>query len=115
MAQLTVEQVEKVERLCGFSIFSSVVRNQLTTDYTQTVVDRVLEIFTELDNIDALLRDAQSTSFVVESRGAKLSYLSHVKHLKLEGSNLLKELAYILNIEVIYNKYSPKKSTVSYW
>jgi len=117
MAQLTLATVEKVERLCGYSVFSSVVRNQLTSEYTQTIVDRALEILDELDNIDLLLKDALSTSFVTESRGSKLSYAAHVRHLKSEGTRLLNELTNLLSIGVEYNKYSPisKKNSYYYW
>jgi hypothetical protein len=116
MAQFTIEDVEKIERITGHSVFSDVVRNQLTSEFTQTVVDRALEILIELDNIDLLLKDALSTSFVTESRGSKLSYSAHVNHLKIEGTRLLKELTHLVSIEVKYNKYAPKKSnTISYW
>lgn len=115
MAQFTLSQIETFERLLGYSIFSDVVRNQLTSDYTQTVVDRALEIITELENVDLLLKEARETSYVTESRGAKLSYSQHVNHIKSEGSRLLQELAYILKIDVIFNRYLNKKKPISYW
>ncbi|UKO99368.1 hypothetical protein [Nostoc sp. UHCC 0870] len=115
MAQFTTSQIELVERLTGHSIFTELVRNQLTSEYTETVVERALEIITEIESLDLLLKEARETSYVTESRGSKLSYSLHVKHLKGEGSRLLKELAYILKIDVIYNKYIGNKKSTSYW
>jgi hypothetical protein len=117
MTQFSTTQIEAIELITGHSIATDlVVREQLSSDYTQTTVDRVVEILAELTSLELLLKEARETSFVTESRGSKLSYSQHIKHLRLEASNLVKELAYITKINVEFNKYnSSKKATTSYW
>nr|WP_322686614.1 hypothetical protein [Nostoc sp. DedQUE07]MDZ8133235.1 hypothetical protein [Nostoc sp. DedQUE07] len=118
MAQFTTVQAEEFERILGFFEFSSLIRTELTSNYSDTVIDRTLSILDELVSIDSLLKESLETSFVQESRGSKLSYRSHVAHLKSEGTRLLTELGQLLRVGVNYNKYSPNKkrnSTASYW
>jgi hypothetical protein len=115
MPLLDTSQIEKIEMLTGHSIFSDPVRTQLESDYNQTVILRVITILYELTNLDNLLKEARETSFVTESRGSKLSYSQHIKHLRLEASSLVKELAYITKINVEFNKYSSHKKATSYY
>ncbi|NEU81491.1 hypothetical protein [Nostoc sp. UIC 10630] len=119
MAQFTTVQAEEFERILGFFAFSSLIRTELTSNYSDTVVDRTLTILDELVIIDDLLKEALSLSYVKESRGqTKFSYSSHVAHLKSEGTRLLTELGQLLKVGVHYNKYSPiskRNSTVAYW
>ncbi|BAY64982.1 hypothetical protein NIES22_50830 [Calothrix brevissima NIES-22] len=96
------------------SPISSVVHSQLSTNFTQVVYDRAVAILTDLDDINAKLKEATDTSYVTESRGSKLSYSQHVRHLKSEATRLLKELAHILSVDVAFNIYfsnTPK----AYW
>lgn len=120
MNQFTQSEIETIERVTGHSIFTDVVREQLSSEYTTTVINRAQDILTELANIDSLLLDALSYSFVLENRSSKLSYNNHVRHLKSEGTRLLQELVHMLKIDLIYNKYTKSYSkstpnTVSYW
>nr|WP_322719582.1 hypothetical protein [Nostoc sp. ChiQUE02]MDZ8232618.1 hypothetical protein [Nostoc sp. ChiQUE02] len=118
MTQFTIPQIEEFERILGFFVFDTTVRNGLTSEYSDTTIDRTLTILDELVSIDNLLKESLETSFVKESRGSKLSYSSHVAHLKSEGTRLLTELGQLLRVGVNYNKYSPNKkrnSTAAYW
>ncbi|MEH1858036.1 MAG: hypothetical protein V7L21_08545 [Nostoc sp.] len=118
MTQFTTVQAEEFERILGYFEFSSLIRTELTSNYSDTVIDRTLSILDELAGIDNLLKESLETSFVQESRGSKLSYSSHVAHLKSEGTRLLTELGQLLRVGVNYNKYSPNKkrnSTAAYW
>ncbi|MEH1957672.1 hypothetical protein [Nostoc sp.] len=118
MAQFTTIQAEEFERILGFFESNNSVRNSLTSQYSDTVIDRALTILDELVGIDDLLKESLETSFVKESRGSKLSYSSHVAHLKSEGTRLLNELGQLLRVGVNYNKYSfnsKRTSTVAYW
>ncbi|MEA5625310.1 hypothetical protein [Nostoc sp. UHCC 0251] len=116
MTQFTTSQIEEFERILGFFVFDTTVRNSLTSQFPDTVVDRALTILDELVSVDSLLKESLETSFVRESRGSKLSYSSHVAHLKSEGTRLLTELGQLLVVGVKYNKYSPnKRNTIAYW
>ncbi|MEH2093991.1 hypothetical protein [Nostoc sp.] len=119
MTQFTTVQAEEFERILGFFESSSLIRTELTSNYSDTVVDRTLAILDELVGIDDLLKEALSLSYVKESRGqTKFSYSSHVAHLKSEGTRLLIELGRLLRVGVEFNKYLPDKksnSTVAYW
>lgn len=115
MANFTSTQVEKLEMTLGYNApISSVVHTQLSTNFPQVVYDRALAILDDLDAVNAKLKEATDTSYVLESRGAKLSYAQHVRHLKSEGSRLLRELAHILSVDFVFNPYS-STSSKSYW
>lgn len=118
MNQFTQAEIELIERVTGHSIYTDVIREQLSSEYTETVIETAKTILADLSNIDLLIKDALSYSFVLENRQSKLSYSNHIKHLKSEGTRLLNELAHILKISVNYNKYtgtSYNRNTVSYW
>ncbi|MEH1966750.1 hypothetical protein [Nostoc sp.] len=117
MTQFTIPQIEEFERILGFFVFDTTVRNSLTSQYSDTVMDRTLTILDELVSVDNLLKESLESSFVMESRGSKLSYSSHVAHLKSEGTRLLTELGQLLVVGVNYNKYSPnsRRNTIAYW
>jgi hypothetical protein len=116
MTLLNSNQIEKIELLTGHSIFSDAVRTQLSSDYNQTIIDRVVEILGELVSLELLLKEAREASFVMGFIGAKLSYSQYIKHLRLEAFSLVQELAYITQINVEFNKYnSSKKVMSSYW
>ncbi|BAY23721.1 hypothetical protein NIES2100_35130 [Calothrix sp. NIES-2100] len=115
MANFTTTQVEKLEMVLGYNApIASVVHSQLSTNFPQVVYDRALVILDDLDAINAKLKEAMDTSYVTESRSTKLSYAQHVRHLKSEGSRLLRELAHILCVAVEYNPYSINLPKV-YW
>lgn len=115
MANFTTTQIEKIEMVLGYnSPISDVVHTQLSTDFPQVVYDRAVVILADLDDINAKLKEATDTSYVTESRGSKLSYGQHVRHLKSEATRLLKELAHILSVDVAFNKYSSNTSKY-YW
>jgi hypothetical protein len=115
MANFTSPQIEQIEMVLGYSNpISSTIHTQLSTTYTQVVYDRALAILTDLDDINIKLKEATDTSYVTESRGSKLSYSQHVRHLKSEATRLLKELAHILSVELAFNRYSPCQPK-SYW
>jgi predicted RNA methylase len=116
MAQLTLGDIEKIEMVTGHSILSTLVRTQLTTEYTQPVIDRVLEILDELVVVDNQLKEAVSLSFVTASRESKLNYSLNLRQIKREGTRILMEMCRLLSISLAYNKYeSTSKSTVAYW
>ncbi|MBD2457973.1 hypothetical protein H6G80_28400 [Nostoc sp. FACHB-87] len=116
MAVLSQDQIERIELLCGYAQFQSLTRSQLQLDFTQSVVDRVAEILSQLDTIDAQLVQVREDNYVTESRGTKLNYAYHTKQLRLSGLNLLKELASILGITLLKNRYLPGDYTnISYW
>ncbi len=117
MTQFTTVQVEEVERVLGYSVINTTVRSRLVSDYTDTIIDRALTILDELVNIDNLLKESLGTSFVLESRGSKLNYRSHVAHLKSEGTRLLNELGQVLIVGVNFDKYSSNSQvkSLAYW
>lgn len=115
MANFTSTEIEKIEMVLGYnSPISPIVHTQLSTNFTQVVYDRALVILTDLDDLNAKLKEATDTSYVTESRGSKLSYAQHVRHLKSEATRLLKELAHILSVDLAFNKYS-SNTPKAYW
>ncbi|MFS0515140.1 hypothetical protein ACEYW6_10505 [Nostoc sp. UIC 10607] len=117
MTQFTIPQIEEFERILGFFVFDTTVRNGLASEYSDTTIDRTLTILDELVSIDNLLKESLDTSYVRGSGGLKLSYNSHVAHLKSEGTRLLNELGQLLRVGVNFNKYSPnsRRNTIAYW
>ncbi|ANV88489.1 hypothetical protein [Picosynechococcus sp. PCC 7117] len=118
---LSQSQIENIERIAGYQTVDLVVRDKLSSPYSQAIYDQVIKLIDQLEQIDLLLDEALDTSFVRESGRSKLSYGAHVRHLKSEGTRLLMELTHILDISIRYNKYNPSPSvnrvspTVSYW
>jgi hypothetical protein len=112
-------EIEHLERILGYVTLDPDIRAKLSVTFTDNIVYRCKAIMVELDEIDVLLKDATAYSFVIESKESKLAYANHIKHLKIQGSRLLKELAYNTQVEVKYDKYTDikdySKSTVSYW
>lgn len=116
MPNFTQTQIEKLELLTGHSNYSTLVRDRLTLDYSAAVIEQVEGLIVEIASIDALLKEARDTSFVMESRGSRLSYSQHVAHLKAEGTRALRELVQLLDISLAYNKYAPRRtSSKNYW
>lgn len=115
MTNLTELEIEKIERLLGFSSRDLVVYDKLIESKTTDVYDRVIEIFTSISKIELLLNEALEFSLIDSSRAGKINYKQHIHHLRLEGRNLLEELASILDIYVRKNKFGGEKKTVSYW
>jgi hypothetical protein len=117
MAQFTTTQVEQLEMLLGYANSITLVHNRLSSPYSQSIYDRSIEIVAELGNIDSLLSGSNSSldvAYVVEARSSKLSYTKQIAILKSTGSRLLRELAYLLSVQLVFNKYS-SGSTVAYW
>lgn len=117
MAVLSQEQIERVELLCGYAQFQTLTRTQLQSDFTQAVIDRTVEILSQLDTIDAQLIQVREDNYVTESRGTKLNYAYHTKQLKISGFNLLLELASILGITLLKNRYilTGDYTNINYW
>ncbi|MGJ3244945.1 MAG: hypothetical protein ACFE0I_02590 [Elainellaceae cyanobacterium] len=82
--------------------------------YPQEYIDRIEEILTELNEIDAALKSARGKSMARKVEGLELSYGQHVMNLKSDGSNLLHEIASILNVSIARNKYSMSRSILHY-
>lgn len=117
MAQFTSTQVEQLEMLLGYANSITLVHSRLSSIYSQSIYDRSVEIVAELGNIDSLLSGSNSSldvAYVVEARSSKLSYVQQMSMLKSTGSRLLRELAYLLSVQLAFNKYSGS-SSISYW
>lgn len=117
MPQLNSDTIEEVILALGFTDAPHIVDTRLQQEYTSTTISQVNKLLAQLNQVDILLNEALSTSYVEASRSTKLNYAAHVNHLNKQGSSYLKELANHLGVYVNYNKYSKsnKTSTVSYW
>lgn len=79
--------------------------DHLASDFSDATVARVTEILNELANIDTLLSQARSESMADGTRRVSLNYGRHIKHLRLDGWEYLKELGYMLGVEVRNSRY----------
>ena len=82
--------------------------------------NRVVEILDEIDEIDNQLREVRKESMTIKVDDISVNYNLHVNHLKSEGSRLLRELAFSVNVPLVLNrstggKYSSRYSVVSYY
>jgi hypothetical protein len=96
----------------------AVIRRHLENEFADVLVDRALEILTELVDIDTKLKAATQDSYATEVRNVKLNYAFHINHLKSNATALLEELSNLTDVPLKKNKYFPKSlssSYISYW
>ncbi|HEY9629367.1 MAG TPA: hypothetical protein V6C84_18850 [Coleofasciculaceae cyanobacterium] len=117
MTLLTQTQIDKIQVLAGYSAYPILVVQQLAGPYVQVAVDRVDAIILELADIDTQLRDLRPDSLAIEVQGMKLNFNQQRAILKQDGSQLLKELAQLMAISIVYNKYASSSACQSphYW
>lgn len=82
----------------------------------------VTELCQQLDNVDSLLENFLADSMAVKVGDLSLDYRNHHVTLLLEGSRLLKRLARVVGLDIIYDPYKSQmeasESTLqvrSYW
>lgn len=116
MTYLTPLQVEQVTTLLGYGSVAHRIDPYLKEGYLETVVQRVELILTELTEIDEQLKALRPDSMAQSVAGMQLNFPQHRALLRADASNLLKELAQILGIPILFNKYATApKAIVSYW
>lgn len=122
MPVLTQQEQNQVKALLGYAAAPNLLVNELREDEPEETLIQVREILSNLlskdaasPGIDLQLANARSDSMAQGVGNLKLSYSQHVKHLKSEGSRYLQELSNLLGVEVIYDKYRPRKVKISYW
>lgn len=81
--------------------------------------EKATAIMTRLDTVDSLLNDMLADSMAEKVGDLALNYQAHKATLLSEGSRLLKQLAAIAGLSVVYNPYqniSPQTHSIkSYW
>lgn len=115
--ELTQLQKDQVEFLLGYVNFPHLVSQRLAEPYKQVKVDRLDAIVIELADIDTQLRDLRPDSLAIEVQGMKLNFNQQRAILKQDGSQLLRELAQLMAISIVYNKYASSSACQSphYW
>ena len=117
MAQFVREDCEEILRLLGYTVpYDRLIRDNLqNTEFTETVIDRALEIFKLLKDVDQQLVDLLPDSMAVVVGELKLSYPQHKRLLKDQASEWLAELANLVGMPIRNDKYRSSVGTVSYW
>lgn len=76
-------------------------------------------LMTQLAAIDAALSVSTLDSMAVEVGDLKVNYTRNIQLMKLEGSRLLKQLANLSGLPVLYDRFLPPQpnpwSVQSYW
>lgn len=128
MATFTESQQNKLKILLGYASVPHLLTGELQDDRPQEMLDQALLILDELTRpandaigdqggIDAKLSAATSDSMASSVGNLRLNYSRHTNHLKSEGTRLLTELAMLLGVRLLYNKYAGggSASKRSYW
>lgn len=128
MPTFTQPQQNKLKILLGYASVPHLLTTELQEDRSQEVIDHVLQLLDELTRpanesigdqggIDAKLSAATGDSMARQVGSLRLNYSQHTAHLKSEGTRLLNELAAVLGVRMVYNKYGggASASKRSYW
>ena len=75
---------------------------------------RVAGIVSELEAIDLGLIDSRANSMALQVGDLRLQYVTHIKHLNLDGRNLESELSRITQTTLYQSKYRDYRRPVSY-
>jgi hypothetical protein len=97
--------------------------NHLSEPFPDYIVQRVQTLVQDATEIDEQLNVARADSMALEIDTLKIDYMAHVRHLKSEGSRLLRQLEALVGIELNFDRYSgtsprtnhSSTSVVSYW
>ena len=122
MPALTEQEQNQIKALLGYAAAPNLLVNELREEEPEETLVQVREILVNLlskdaasPGIDLQLMNARSDSMAMGVGNLKLSYSQHVAHLKSEGSRYLQELSNLLGVEIIYDKYRPRRVKISYW
>lgn len=69
-------------------------------------ISRADEIRTELSEIDTKIKEILAESAVIKTCKTELNWPAQLRMYKQQGHELLKELARIYDVELVYSKYS---------
>lgn len=70
-------------------------------------------ILNELDGIDQQIIDARGDSMAREIDGIKVDFTAQLVELRAEGSRLLKQLARVSGLPLVYDRYTGRSIQVS--
>ena len=107
---LTLEQKQKTLYLLGYKNLD--VEN-INSEFLPQSIERINQINNEITAIDLRLEEARSDSMAVKVDDLNVDYKQHVQHLLSEGSRLLKELSFIVDLPLVYNRYKNSSTDLS--
>lgn len=110
MASLfSTEEKFRITRVLGFPEYDRL--NERVEIALDKITDpgrytRVMAILDALDQFDSKILSAVEKAFVKKVDTIELNYTPLLSYLKQEATRLLKELAYLVDLEIQYNKWS---------
>lgn len=121
MATLSADLQAAIQVALGYGYLQPPHYELLAIQYqfTQAAVDTMSALLQQIADIDAKLTAATEDSMAEKVDSLGLNYRQHVKHLKSEGSRLLRQLSNVTGLKIEYNKYTTPNTAVTaytnYW
>ncbi|MBW4443089.1 MAG: hypothetical protein KME10_17985 [Plectolyngbya sp. WJT66-NPBG17] len=120
------EQRDRLLRTLGYGLTPILLEPQLTQylsplESRPALVEEIGLLLDAIESLNGLLSAARTDSMAVEVGGIKIDYVQHVRHLKSEGSRLLRQLEALTGLPLKFDQFkgsaprSSSNSSVSYW
>jgi hypothetical protein len=117
MAQFDPDTIDEILRVLGYQEpYERILKSTLVEqNFAETVIDRAEVILPQLAKIDQQLFNSLEDTMAIDVGELRLNYPQHYAMLRRQARSLLAELAHLVGMAVIYNKYGNGSASVSYW
>jgi len=98
-------EVDRLIVLLGYSAEPVLIRSWIDRDFEGAVVSIVRQRLETLEKIDGLLLAELGKPVISEVDGIALAPGGKIRSIRAEGSRILNEIAAMLGVRILYNKY----------
>ena len=122
MALFSATQRAKIIRFLGYSNQDTlgsqvqsitVLRDRLDATYTPEFITEVQTVLTGIETVNQQTLESLSKSRIIEADVIKFSYTTQAQMLQQQGMSFVEELASLLGVDVLFNKFSAPRQ-ISY-
>ena len=122
VALFTATQRAKIIRFLGYSNQDmlgsqgqsvTVLRDRLDATYTPEFITEVQTVLTGIETVNQQTLESLTKSRIIQADVIKFSYTTQAQMLQQQGTSFVAELASLLGVDVLFNKFSGT-SQISY-
>ncbi len=123
MATFTDTQKTSIRAYLGYANLDALGQNTLSVtslndrlnfDYSSSFISHVNQVLFDLASVDTEKRNSLSKTHLVKADVIEFNYGQKMKTLDQLGSQYVKDLASLIGVPILYNKYSGGGSKTSY-